>query len=207
MTVVPALRSYSRMGRVELVMKAAQAPVGTFSWQAALQQVPPVVPAARRSRRLEVDLFPCPLADVADVQVACRAVEAEPPGVAQPEGPDLVAGAAREVCPAGTGSAAHEGVGGGNAVERRGRLVDVDAQDLAQQDAQVLPVLPGIPPAAAVTDRGVEEGVRPERDLATVVIAELRVRDHEQDALGSGIGDVRVAAHRVACDHDVAGVA
>src|SRR5437868_182226 len=98
--------------------------------------IPAVVLAAGAPGRLEIDLLPVPLPDVGDVEVVRRTVEAEAPGVAQAEGPDL-GGAGRG---AGEGVARRDGV---VAVRICGEAVavDVDAQDLAQQGVLVLAAL------------------------------------------------------------------
>src|SRR5207245_7743552 len=114
---------------------------------ATLHVVPAVVDA-RRVARAVVDLFPAALADVADVDVAVRAVEAEAEGVTQTLGP----------------------VGG----RARGR---VDAQELAEHHRVVLRVLRRISAAAAVSGAGVEKPVRTEVQVATVVVGEAGVWD------------------------------
>src|SRR5262249_14590627 len=55
----------------------------------ALHDAPAVVLAAAARSRLAIDLLVQVLADVADIQVARRAVEAPTPGVAQAQRPDL----------------------------------------------------------------------------------------------------------------------
>ena len=83
------------------------------------------------------------LADVADPQVAGRAVEREPPRVAQTRGPDLGLGArpdAEAACRAGSCTA----------VRTRPRTVDVDAEELAEQRLEVLAVAHRVAAGAAV---------------------------------------------------------
>jgi hypothetical protein len=99
------------------------------------------------------------LAHVGDEEVAGRAVEAEPPGVAQPAGPDLRPG----------GRLACERVVGRNRVWQG---VHADAQDLPEQRTQVLGVVLGIAPRAAVAEGDVEVPVGTERDLPPAVVAE-----------------------------------
>src|SRR5687768_16600023 len=55
----------------------------------ALQELPTVVEAALAAGRFEVDLLPEVLADVADPEIACLAIERELPWVADTERPDL----------------------------------------------------------------------------------------------------------------------
>ena len=92
----------------------------------ALHDVPAVVAAARARVEFAVDLLVAILADVGDEEVAGRAVEADPPRVAQAPGPDCV----------GAGRADERVVRRDRviAVRRRTRVpFDVDAQDLAEQ--------------------------------------------------------------------------
>ena len=137
----------------------------------------------------EVDLLFRALADVPDHHVAGRAVEREPPRVAQTVGPDLrtvrrAARSARALRPTA------EWVAGWDRV-RPARLRR-DPQDLPEQRGLVLRVHLGVVPAAPIAHRDVEIAVRAELELATVVIALGRVRDRDQHALGGRAG--RVAA-------------
>ena len=114
---------------------------------------PAVVPAAAAARRLEIDLLARVLADVADVEIARRRIEAHPPGIAQAEIPDLVGAAL-----------ADERVVVRDAVvpcriAREIVAVDVEPQDLAEEDVQVLGVVGRIAAGAAVADRPVEVAV------------------------------------------------
>ena len=143
---------------------------------APLRDVPAVVAAAPD----EVDHLAEVLADVAGPEVAGGAVEAEPPGLPQPVGPDL------GPCP-------------GEADERvvvRDRVglapfgvVDVDPEDRAREVAEVLPVVG----PAAVAGRDVEAAVLAEGQAASVM-PERRPFDHH--ALGR-----RIAARRVVAIH------
>jgi hypothetical protein len=140
---------------------ALKSPFGSLKGWSPLPAVPAVVLAARAGRRLQVDLLPARLPDVGDPQVAAQAVEREAPGVAQPVGPDLAAGAGD----------ADERIAGGDGVgQPRVAAVDVDAQHLAEQGVERLTVLLRIAAAAAVAGGDVEEAVRPEGDLAAVVV-------------------------------------
>jgi hypothetical protein len=109
----------------------------------ALEAAPAVV-AAADADGLEAHFLDVALADVADQHVASLAVERPAPRIAQPVGPDLVAGL-------GDRTAAHAGLPGGDRVLHRlpgarlaahapagdrGAAVDVDAQHLAQQGAR-----------------------------------------------------------------------
>src|SRR6266480_1789593 len=133
----------------------------------SLRDAPAVVAPSRVARRPEVHLFPQVLPDIRDEQISGRAVEVEFPWVAQPVSPDLRQGARL----ADKGIAWRYG-------ETRSRI-DVDAQQLAQANAEVLCVVVGIAAAAAVADADVEIAVRAKDDVAAVVIAE-RVRYGEQ---------------------------
>src|SRR6185436_11231494 len=120
----------------------------------ALAAAPAVVRAAGARRDLEVDLLAQVLADVADVEVARQAIEAVAPGVAQPEGPDLVVAVDADERIRGRDAV-------GEAAER------IDAQHLAEQvHREVLRVAdPGrvtrarVAGVAAVARRDVEEAV------------------------------------------------
>ena len=93
-----------------------------------LHPPPAVVLAAAARGGLEVDLLDGVLADVADVEVARAAVEAEAPGVAQAGRPDL-----------GRAAAPGERIVRRDRVRRLG--VDVDPQQLAEQRVLVLAVV------------------------------------------------------------------
>ena len=108
--------------------------------------------------------------DVGDVEVAGRAIEGEPPGIAQ---------AVSHRLPCGT------------ALQR------VDPQQLAELDAQILRAVPGVPGRAAVAHADVEQAVRPELQLAAVVIG-VRLLDEEE--LPGARGD-RPAVARSELDH------
>src|SRR6202030_3682570 len=83
----------------------------------------PAVVAPSETPRLEIDLLKGILADVADVEIAATAVEAEAERIAQPQVPDVGIASAR--------------------VARRGRRVriDVDAQDLSELGVKPLAVV------------------------------------------------------------------
>src|SRR6266545_2092996 len=148
----------------------------------ALAPVPAVVAAARPGR-LVVDLLPGVLADVADPQVAGGGIEGEAPRVAQPVRPDLRAGAA----------AADERVVGRHAVGAAAGGPRVDAEDLAEQRAQRLPVALGVAAAAAVPQADVQHPVGTEGELAAVVVGEQVMVDLEDRPLRGGLGPA--AAH------------
>jgi len=93
----------------------------------AFHAVPAVVGAADAVWQY-VDLLPCILADVGDKQVTGGAVEAEAPRVAQAIRPDLWSG----VSAVAEWVVVWRGVGLGD--------VDVEAQQLAEESAQVLTV-------------------------------------------------------------------
>ena len=138
----------------------------------------PAAPAVIAAPHDHVDLLAHALADVAGEQGARVAVEREAPRVAQPVRPHRRA----------------ERVVGRHGVGLPGALARVDAQDLAEQRAEVLGVrdrrVVGVP---AVADARVEHPVpRPERELAAVVVAGLGVGDGQHDAAGPGDRAVRV---------------
>ena len=95
----------------------------------ALHAPPAEVGAASAARRVERDLLAGLLPDVTDVQVAGHGIEAEAPGVAQSQRPDLL----------GRHTHARERIVVWDAERQR---VHVDAQDLPQPRAQRLRVAP-----------------------------------------------------------------
>ncbi len=60
-------------------------------------------------------------------------------------------------------------------------MIDVDAQDLAEELIDVLRVVVWIAGEAAVAGADVEITVRTELQLATIVIREVGMRDRQQD--------------------------
>jgi hypothetical protein len=136
----------------------------------ALHVVPTEVGAHGDGARDVVDLLPRALADVADVEVAVGAVEAEPERVPETLAPG------------------------------RDRIgIDVDAQQLAEPARVVLRVVAGVPAAAAVSRRGIEETVGAEVQVATVVIAKVGWGNGDDDVLRRfervvGIAGIRLEA-------------
>src|SRR5262249_44867107 len=109
------------------------------------------VPAVVAAELDLVDLFPLVLADVAGPELAGQAVEAEAPGVAKTVSVDLRLAAARA-----------ERVVARDAVGRA--VVDVDAEDLAEERRQLLAVALRVAARAAVAVGRVEEAILAERD-------------------------------------------
>src|SRR5206468_1686933 len=93
----------------------------------AFHLIPAIVLAARTGCLLEVDLFPGVLPDVADKEVAGRAVEREAPWIAQAVRPDFGADVILT----------DEGIGLGNGV-RGDAGFHVNAQQLSQQLGRIL---------------------------------------------------------------------
>ena len=146
---------------------------------------------------MPVDLLPRALAHVPDVHVAVGRIEAEAPRVAKPVRPDL--GRTRPWANATRSErvVSRDGV----RLPRRGLVVHVDAQHLAQQRPCVLPVPEGVAAGAAISHADVQEAIRPERELAAIVVRK-RLRDQQQHALAGGIrplgGGVELTDHRCA---------
>ncbi len=133
------------------------------------QQVPPVVLSARRACRLEVDLLPRALADVADPQVAGRRGRTSTAtGCAgrTPRSPASRRRGRRTGCPRGSGTELPVGP-------------RVDPQHLAEQRRERLRRCPRVAAAAAVAEPDVEVSVGAEREVAAVVVR-VRLVD-EQD--------------------------
>ena len=141
---------------------------------------PAVIFAADARRGLEVDFLERVLADVADPEVAGRAVEAEAPRIAQTVRPDLAARA----------GALGERIRRRNGVRRA--VIDVDAQDLAEELIEVLGVVVRIAAGAAVAGADVEIAVGSELQLPAVVVRENRMRNRQQDRARRGIGAVGI---------------
>src|SRR5215211_7583493 len=127
-----------------------------------------------------VDLLPGGPAYVGDSQCSGGRVEGDAPGVAQAEGEDFVlAGLADIRVVAGDVVAA--------------TLLGVDAQDLPQQADGVLGVVLGVLLRTSVPGAGVEVFVRPELELAAVVIAGLIMVDLDHPLAGAGSSSGRLA--------------
>ena len=151
-----------------------------------LHDLPAVVAAPEAVRRLAVDLLDVGLADVSDPEVAAGAVERETPRVAETPRPDLVPRAVRGACV--------RIVVRDRVVRRRSAAgVDVDPEDLAEPVARILRPAARVVSEPAVAERDVEHPVRPELDLAAVVVR-VRLRQPQQHRLGR-IRDVRVRRH------------
>ena len=164
----------------------------------ALHDAPAVVDAlaATAGCRGPIHLLVRVLAHVGDPEVVCLSVEAECVWVAKPVRPDLAALA----------GLAHEWVAARDRVgQASGGVVDIEPQHLPKQCVEVLAVVVGIAAAAAIARAYVQVPVRPEFDPASVVVAEGRVGDRQDDLLGRGIGLVRVGRDVELRDAHVAG--
>ena len=151
---------------------------------------PAEVQAAGLRRRVETDLLVRALADVADVEVAGRPVEAPPPRVAQAQIPDFGLGARRP----------DKRVAGRDRVGAAG--ADLDAQDLAQEGVQALAGVERVAAAPAVAQPHIEIAVGTEGDEAAVVVGE-RLVAHEDALFAGRVGAVRIRRHPKAGDHGV----
>jgi len=172
---------------------------GVVEDRVAFLHLPAVVLAARAAARLPVHLLERTLPDVGDVEIAGQGIEARPPGVAQPEGPDLVGPRpAREGIVVGDGVVASRIAG-------KVVAVDIDPEDLPEQGVAVLGAVVGIAATAAVAARYVEVAVvRPEPQPATIVVREGLVVGEDQQ-LARRVEDVGIAGRDgVAADFRVA---
>jgi hypothetical protein len=141
----------------------------------ALHQVPAEVGAGQLVERDPVDLLPRVLADVGEPEVPGLAVEREPPRVAQPVGDDLPRGVVD----------VEEGVVGRDPVGLGGQRVD--PQQRPERRGQVLAGLERVAAAAPVAEAEVEPAVRPDLDVAPVVVRVGLVEgEHRPAVVGSG---------------------
>src|SRR2546423_222417 len=151
-----------------------------------LQHVPAVVRATPELNPVprDVDLLPLRLSDVPDVEIARLAIERKAPRIAQPRGPDLRA----------------------KGVVRRDqvRTIDVQAQQLAEQHAQVLRVVVRVAAPTSVAGGCVQLAVGTELELSPVVVVVRRMRDRDERVGGRLIGDVWVRRDVIPDDADVA---
>ena len=159
---------------------------------------PSVVLAAGAVGRLEVDLLPGVLTHIGDIQIARRSIEARPPRVAQPIGPDLIV--------AGN---SYKRIACGNPVitARPVVAIDVDAQHLAQQlVGDVLCSIPRVASTAAVTRGDVQEPVVGTEAYPTAVVVGERLEDRQQYQSATRVGNLRVVRHAVPSYRCSAGV-
>ncbi len=145
-------------------------------------EVEPQVDVRSRDPR---DLLDGVLADVADPEVPGGRVEGEAPGVPQPPEEDLVEGA----------RVADERVPGRGVAQR------VDAQDRSQPGAEVLGVVMGVVPEAAVTEPDEESPFGVDDQVAAVVVrVGLLQRQQGPSSLRVGLETVEGDGDHVARD-------
>ncbi len=158
---------------------------GAVSQAARALHVRPAEAGPAGPPRQHVDLLPGALADVADVDVAAGAVDAEAPRIAQADGVDLRS-------PVGV---AREAVVGRDDVGPA--VVHVQAQQLAEQRPVVQAVAVRVVAGAAVAGADDEHAVRVEGQHAALV-RRVDLRDDEQRPLGGlhGTRRLRVDAAR-----------
>ena len=158
---------------------------------ASFESVPPFarVPAVIRALLDDVDLLPDILPDIARPQIAGLWIEGHAPNVARSQRPHLGLRTLR----------GNKWIVGGNGVWLAffALLVHIDAKDLCQESAEILPVEVRIIGRAAIAEREVEKAVGAKDNSATVVVG-VRLRLHEENLLGVGIGELAVLAHREA---------
>ena len=155
-----------------------------------LARVPPVIAALGDDVHFLVLVLP----DVACVQLAGAPIERHAPDVAEAVRPDLRARAVdadeRIVLRDAVGAIA---LG----------TIDVDAQDLREQRAQVLPRKLRVVGCAAVAAAQVEHAVGAEEDGAAVVVR-VRIVDGEEHLLAVGLRGPGLLVHGPAREHVVA---
>src|SRR5438093_5868592 len=127
----------------------------------------------------DINLLPRGLTDVGEEEPPIAAIKREPPGIAQPVGPDL---------PTRAGGPQERIIGWDGIWESP---VHVDTQHFAKERAQILPVVLRIPSPAFVAQSNVQVPVGAEQVLATVVIR-IKVGDFQQYPLAS-ISNVEVS--------------
>lgn len=160
-----------------------------------------LVPAVVTAFADDIDLFESALADIGGEELAgATAVEGNAPGVADTPGVDFGA----------CGGFADQGIVGGDAVGAfGGGLVDVDAEDFAEEGGEVLSVAGGaavealVVGIAAIADGDVEEAIGAEGDAAAVMI-EVGLIDLEEEAFGGWVDVAEVGGDDELAD--VAGV-
>jgi len=159
----------------------------------SLDGAPSIVASAGRAGPLEVDFLDLVLADVADPKAAGETVKTASPRVAQSEGPDL-----------GRSAAAGKRVVAGNPVGfSAGRVVDVDAQEFAQQRIEILAIAVRVVACAAIAHRDVEVFVRSEGDPPAVVIG-VGLVDFQEHELAGFVGALDAGTFLVAANLGVA---
>ncbi len=158
----------------------------------SLHPVPAEVLAAATAGAHDVDLLEGVLPHVADPQVVGRPVERDPPRVAEAGDVDL---GPRAGC-------SEERIVGWDAVGTPvRRMVDVDSEDLAEERRQLLAVALRVAAAAAVAEGDVEVTIRPEHDVAAIVVG-VGLVDGQDDALAIGVRLVGVAGRHAPLRHD-----
>jgi hypothetical protein len=175
-----------------------------------LHAVPTEVLAAATVGRRPMHLLPVVLADVGDEQGAGLGVERELVGVAQAVLPDLRARARLDLGEVQLGDAEqlHQPlvVGTGQRIGGRNEIrdpvvllgVDVDAQHLAEQHAQVLTGFVRVAFPTAITRADIQISVGSELDLTAIVVV-VRLLDAQQHLGGlvGALGGHQVGARRV----------
>ena len=158
----------------------------------ALHAAPSVVATAHCARLLDVDLFDGVLADIADPQVASRAVEGRAPRIAKAVSPNLIVG----------GHAANKRVVRWNRVVRRNAAHGgLDAMHLGEAGREVLTIAVGIVGRATIANTDIEIVVGTEADPSAVVVGERISPGHHDHA--RGIGNVGVGGRTGVARDDI----
>ena len=138
-----------------------------------------IQPSSGAWRLRHVDLLPCILPHIADVEVSGESIEGKAPGISQSQTPhlrSLIADAERILDSIGTGEAG----------------LRIEAQKFTEQLSRILRAVVRISLAAPIPHAGVEAPVRSECQHPAVVVGERRVGNRQQGDAGAGIGDIAI---------------
>ena len=159
----------------------------------AFVTAPAIVFACTCTCRHEIDLFVAILPDIGNPQIIGQAVKAKTPGIAQPARPHFIAG---------TALAIDIGIARWNAIVRAAAgvtigsiasgAIDVNAQNLAQHDTVILPIIVRIAATAAISRSNVEITITAKLQLPTIVVG-IGLRKFHQHHFAVGVSQIGIA--------------